>query len=151
MNLNYCLFAIAKIYSRIVLRKLTNENSAIFRTVVRNYKKLIFIGRSNADFTNHYLTLIFIIIQLLFIFLKLLFIIISLLLLFNNYINIYRPSNAGFTLVILDSEEIEVRYPSLFEVVGDLRGMGESCANLNRKLRVQKDTLCAAAAIYQGI
>jgi len=58
-------------------------------------------------------------------------------------------SNAGFTLVILDSEEIEVRYPSLFEVVGDLRGMGESCANLNRKLRVQKDTLCAAAAIYQ--
>ena len=29
------------VHSRIVLRKLTNENSAMFRTVERNYKKLV--------------------------------------------------------------------------------------------------------------
>ena len=39
MIINYCLFAIAKLYSRLVLSKLTNENSAIFRTVEINYKK----------------------------------------------------------------------------------------------------------------
>ena len=39
MSLNNCLFAITKMYSRTFLRKLINENSAIFRTVERNYKK----------------------------------------------------------------------------------------------------------------
>ena len=35
---------IAKMYSKIVLKKLTNENSAIFRTVERNDKKTININ-----------------------------------------------------------------------------------------------------------
>ena len=47
MILNNCLFAIAKLYSRIVLRNLTKENSAIFRTVERNYKKLDIVGGSS--------------------------------------------------------------------------------------------------------
>ena len=47
INLNYFLFAIAKLCSRIVLRKLTNENSAIFRTVEINYKKLRKISPSD--------------------------------------------------------------------------------------------------------
>ena len=41
MNINNCLFAIAKLYSGIVLRKLNNENSAIFRIGERNYKTLV--------------------------------------------------------------------------------------------------------------
>ena len=37
----------------------------------------------------------------------------------------------------------------MFELMTHLKGMGESNAAVNRKLRINKDTLMAASAIYQ--
>lgn len=55
----------------------------------------------------------------------------------------------GFTLLTIDADEIVVSYPSAFELMHDLKGMGENNAAWNRKLRINRDTLMAAAAIYQ--
>lgn len=38
----------------------------------------------------------------------------------------------------------------MFELMEDLKGMGENNASWTRKLRISKDTLFAAAAIYKG-
>jgi len=54
----------------------------------------------------------------------------------------------GFSLISLDVDEITVHYPTLFELIEDLRGMGESNAALNRPLRLNRDVLLAASAIY---
>lgn len=56
----------------------------------------------------------------------------------------------GLSLISLDVDEIVVHYPSMFELIEDLRGMGESNAVLTRPLRVSRDVLFAAAAIYDG-
>ncbi|RXG52780.1 NADH dehydrogenase [ubiquinone] 1 alpha subcomplex assembly factor 5 [Armadillidium vulgare] len=58
-------------------------------------------------------------------------------------------NQAGFTLLTIDTDEITIRYPTLFELMWDLKGMGESNASLNRKLHLHRDTMMAAAAIYQ--
>lgn len=58
-------------------------------------------------------------------------------------------NQAGFTMLTIDSDEIMVRYPSMFELMWDLKGMGESNAAWNRKLHFHRDSLIAAAAIYQ--
>ena len=50
-----------------------------------------------------------------------------------------------------DSDEIEVRYPSVFELMWDLQGMGESNASINRKPHISRDTLLAAGAVYKGM
>jgi NADH dehydrogenase [ubiquinone] 1 alpha subcomplex assembly factor 5 len=42
-----------------------------------------------------------------------------------------------------------VGYPSIFELMNDLKGMGENNASWRRKVRLNKDTLFAAGAIYQ--
>lgn len=39
---------------------------------------------------------------------------------------------AGFTLLTVDTEELKVSYPSMWELVDDLRDMGESNAILGR-------------------
>ena len=49
-----------------------------------------------------------------------------------------------------DVDEITVGYPSMFELMWDLQGMAENNAVINRKLRLNRDTMMAAAAIYQG-
>lgn len=38
----------------------------------------------------------------------------------------------------------------MFELMEDLRGMGESNASWTRKLRLNKDTMFAASAVYKG-
>jgi NADH dehydrogenase [ubiquinone] 1 alpha subcomplex assembly factor 5 len=48
-----------------------------------------------------------------------------------------------------DTQEIKVGYPSIFELMNDLKGMGENNASWRRKVRLNKDTLFAAGAIYQ--
>lgn len=58
-------------------------------------------------------------------------------------------NQAGFTMLTIDSDEITVGYPSMFELMWDLQGMGENNAGLNRKLHLHRDTLVAASAIYQ--
>lgn len=50
-----------------------------------------------------------------------------------------------------DTDEITVGFPSLFELMWDLKGMAENNAGVNRKLHLHRDTLLAASAIYQGM
>ena len=39
---------------------------------------------------------------------------------------------AGFTLLTVDVDEVKVTYPSMWELIDDLRDMGESNAILDR-------------------
>ncbi|KAM7539093.1 hypothetical protein Aperf_G00000050624 [Anoplocephala perfoliata] len=55
----------------------------------------------------------------------------------------------GYSLISLDVDEIVIHYPSMFELMDDLRGMGESNAAINRPLRLNKNVLFAASSIYQ--
>ncbi|XP_025950501.1 arginine-hydroxylase NDUFAF5, mitochondrial isoform X2 [Dromaius novaehollandiae] len=48
-----------------------------------------------------------------------------------------------------DTDEIQVNYPGLFQVMEDLQGMGESNCSWNRKPLLHRETILAAAAIYQ--
>lgn len=41
-------------------------------------------------------------------------------------------SRAGFTLLTVDVDEVKVAYPSIWELMDDLRNMGESNAIIGR-------------------
>lgn len=56
---------------------------------------------------------------------------------------------AGFNMLTVDIDEIQVNYPGMLEVMNDLKGMGESNCAWNRKPILHRDTLLAAAAIYK--
>jgi len=56
---------------------------------------------------------------------------------------------AGLNLTTIDYDEITIDYPSIFELMEDLKGMGENNAAWNRKLMLHRETLMAAAAIYK--
>ncbi|XP_062396734.1 arginine-hydroxylase NDUFAF5, mitochondrial [Sardina pilchardus] len=56
---------------------------------------------------------------------------------------------AGFNMLTVDIDEIQVNYPGMLEVMNDLKGMGESNCSWNRKPILHRDTLLAAAAIYK--
>lgn len=56
---------------------------------------------------------------------------------------------AGFTLTTIDTDEVKVAYPSMWELLEDLQDMGESNAVMNRRHIIQRDTLAAASAIYK--
>ncbi|XP_012252031.2 arginine-hydroxylase NDUFAF5, mitochondrial [Athalia rosae] len=60
-------------------------------------------------------------------------------------------NRAGFTMLTIDTDEIVVGYPTMFELMWDLKGMGESNAARNRKLHLKRDTAIAAAAIYEEL
>ncbi|XP_049829781.1 arginine-hydroxylase NDUFAF5, mitochondrial [Schistocerca gregaria] len=60
-------------------------------------------------------------------------------------------TRAGFTMLTIDTDEIVVNYPSMFELMWDLKGMGENNAARNRKLNLRRDTMVAAAAIYKEL
>ncbi|KAH8855571.1 Arginine-hydroxylase NDUFAF5, mitochondrial [Schistosoma japonicum] len=55
---------------------------------------------------------------------------------------------AGFNLITLDIDEIVIHYPNMFALMNDLRFMGESNATVHRPLRLNRDVLIAASAIY---
>ncbi|XP_050431646.1 arginine-hydroxylase NDUFAF5, mitochondrial [Adelges cooleyi] len=59
--------------------------------------------------------------------------------------------SAGFSMLTLDTDEIVIRYPSMFELIWDLKGMGENNAVLQRPLRLNKDTMFAAASLYDKL
>ena len=59
-------------------------------------------------------------------------------------------NRSGFTMLTIDSDEIVVRFPSVIQLMRDLKGMAENNAAWSRKIRLNKDTLMAANAIYQG-
>ncbi|KAI8984749.1 S-adenosyl-L-methionine-dependent methyltransferase [Mycotypha africana] len=60
-------------------------------------------------------------------------------------------SRTGFTLTTVDVDEIQVNYPSMFELMKDLQAMGESNAVLTRRPLLKRDTMMAAAAIYKEL
>ncbi|KAK8853318.1 hypothetical protein IAR55_004022 [Kwoniella newhampshirensis] len=58
-------------------------------------------------------------------------------------------TRAGFTLTTVDVEDIVIKYPSIWELMADLRDMGETNAILGRRAAVSRDVLLAAEAIYK--
>lgn len=73
---------------------------------------------------------------------------------------------AGFTLLTVDVDDVVVSYPSIFELLEDLKNMGEGNAVIGRYVFnpllliltdryisrnfLHRDTLLAASAAYQG-
>ena len=60
-------------------------------------------------------------------------------------------TRANFTMLTIDTDEMVVGYPSMFELMWDLKGMAENNAARNRNLRLNRDTMLAAAAIYKEL
>jgi len=60
-------------------------------------------------------------------------------------------NRAGFTMLTIDTDEICVNYPSMFELMHDLKGMAENNASWIRKLHLHRETMFAASAIYQEL
>ncbi|GJQ86263.1 hypothetical protein Trydic_g8961 [Trypoxylus dichotomus] len=60
-------------------------------------------------------------------------------------------TQTGFSMLTIDTDEIIVQYPTMFELMWDLKGMAENNAALNRSLHLHRDTQFAAAAIYQQL
>ncbi|KZC12257.1 NADH dehydrogenase [ubiquinone] 1 alpha subcomplex assembly factor 5 [Dufourea novaeangliae] len=60
-------------------------------------------------------------------------------------------NRANFTMLTIDTDEMVVGYPNMFELMWDLKGMAENNAVRNRKLRLNKDTILAASAIYKEL
>ncbi|KAE8600937.1 hypothetical protein XENTR_v10013464 [Xenopus tropicalis] len=58
---------------------------------------------------------------------------------------------AGFNMLTVDADEIQIQYPGMFEVMKDLQGMGESNCAWNRRSLLHRDSMIAAAAIYQDM
>ncbi|KAJ8921758.1 hypothetical protein NQ315_010669 [Exocentrus adspersus] len=56
-------------------------------------------------------------------------------------------SRAGFSMLTIDTDEIVVNYPSMFELMWDLK----SNAAINRSPHLHRDIQFAAAAIYQQL
>ncbi|WVQ77472.1 hypothetical protein IAR50_007158 [Cryptococcus sp. DSM 104548] len=60
-------------------------------------------------------------------------------------------NRAGFTSVTVDVEDLTINYPSMWELMADLRDMGESNAILGRRAAIGRDVLVAASSIYQEL
>jgi NADH dehydrogenase [ubiquinone] 1 alpha subcomplex assembly factor 5 len=60
-------------------------------------------------------------------------------------------SQAGFTLTTIDLDEIQIGYPSIFELVADLNAMGEGNAIAGIDWYLGKDVLLAADAVYKSV
>lgn len=58
---------------------------------------------------------------------------------------------AGFTLLTVDIDEVEVGYPGMWELMEDLGDMGEGNAVTGRRPFIHRDTLAAASAIYKEL
>ncbi|GAA5999950.1 uncharacterized protein JCM10292_003552 [Rhodotorula paludigena] len=60
-------------------------------------------------------------------------------------------NRAGFALSTVDVDEIQIAYPSIHELIDDLRWMGEGNAVVNRRRRLSPETLLAAGEIYKEL
>ncbi|KAI6163234.1 S-adenosyl-L-methionine-dependent methyltransferase [Pisolithus thermaeus] len=58
---------------------------------------------------------------------------------------------AGFNLLTVDTDEVLVGYPSMWELLEDLKDMGEGNAIFGRRHFIHRDTLAAASAIYKEL
>ncbi|CAI5441221.1 unnamed protein product [Caenorhabditis angaria] len=60
-------------------------------------------------------------------------------------------SSAGFDMITLDTDEIEVGYPNMFSLLYDLQLMGESNCTIRRSPTIRRDVLIAAESIYKSM
>ncbi|KAI7690148.1 hypothetical protein SSS_09048 [Sarcoptes scabiei] len=60
-------------------------------------------------------------------------------------------NRTNFTLLTIDTDEIIVHYPSIFELMYDLKGMAENNCTYRAKKHLHRDSLLAAASIYQHL
>ncbi|XP_078672971.1 arginine-hydroxylase NDUFAF5, mitochondrial-like [Branchiostoma floridae x Branchiostoma belcheri] len=60
-------------------------------------------------------------------------------------------TRAGYTMLTMDTDELTVNFPSMYELMADLQGMGESNASWARKPILHRDTMLAAAAVYKDM
>jgi NADH dehydrogenase [ubiquinone] 1 alpha subcomplex assembly factor 5 len=60
-------------------------------------------------------------------------------------------TRAEFKLTAVDVDEVKVSYPSMWELIDDLRAMGENNAIIGRRNFLPRDTLTAASAIYKSL
>lgn len=60
-------------------------------------------------------------------------------------------SQAGFTLLTIDTDEIVINYPSMFELIWDLKGMGENNCTWNRCAHLNREVLLSSSAIYKEL
>ena len=58
-------------------------------------------------------------------------------------------TGAGFSLVTVDTDEIQIGYPSMHQLLQDLKGMGETNCAWNRRNTIRRSTLQGAAKIYR--
>lgn len=60
-------------------------------------------------------------------------------------------NSSKFNMITIDTEELKVCYPTIFQLMRDLKGMAENNAAFNRKLHLHRETLLAANAIYSEL
>lgn len=60
-------------------------------------------------------------------------------------------NRSGFTMLTIDTDEVVVNYPSIFELMWDIKGMAENNAAINRPLNMSRDVIVAAASIYKEL
>ncbi|KAK7468204.1 hypothetical protein BaRGS_00036565 [Batillaria attramentaria] len=60
-------------------------------------------------------------------------------------------TRAGYTMLTIDIDEVTINYPTMYELMYDLKGMGENNCAWSRKLLLHRDSMMAAAAIYQAM
>ncbi|GAA5991366.1 hypothetical protein JCM10908_003279 [Rhodotorula pacifica] len=60
-------------------------------------------------------------------------------------------NRAGFALSTVDVDEIQIAYPSIHELIDDLKWMGEGNAVVNRRKTLNPETLYAAGEIYKEL
>lgn len=60
-------------------------------------------------------------------------------------------NRSGYTMLTIDTDEIVVHYPTMFELMYDLKGMAENNAAILAKTHLNRDSLLAAASIYQHL
>lgn len=56
-----------------------------------------------------------------------------------------------YQLITVDVSEIKIRYPTMFELMFDLQGMGENNASIMRCDHIHREVLQSAAAIYHDM
>lgn len=57
--------------------------------------------------------------------------------------------SAGFNLITVDSDELVVAYPSMFELMQDIQNMGEGNVNVSSERHLSRKVIAAAASIYK--
>uniref|UniRef100_A0A1A9X2P8 Uncharacterized protein n=1 Tax=Glossina brevipalpis TaxID=37001 RepID=A0A1A9X2P8_9MUSC len=60
-------------------------------------------------------------------------------------------NRARFTMLTINTDELFMGYPSMFELVWDLKGMAENNAAFNRPAHLSRDIMLAASAMYKEL